>query len=198
MCANPFEFGRLLFSADAAGAPASPGGVSISSLAPAATEPATARFRILVIEDHLFLRQGIIALLETEPDLLCCGEADSASEIPRLVSELGPDLVLLDLRLRDGDAFSVIELLKAQTPSLPVLVISQFADERFVTRALRAGARGYVLKEDAPNCIIGAARAVLAGRLFVSPSLVTTLLPLLGAAETPTAPPTPRAEKRKA
>lgn len=196
MPAKQLDFGNWCFAADTAGAPSSSGGVPIASPAPAATEAAPARFRILVIEDHVFLRQGIIALLETEPNLVCCGEGESVSEIPRLVSELGPDLVLLDLRLRDGDAFSAIELLKAHSPSLPVLVISQFADELFVTRALRAGARGYVLKEDAPNCIIAATHAVLGGRLFVSPSLVTTLLPLLGPGETTVPLPLPPPPRR--
>lgn len=158
---NP-GFGQLCFAADATGP------------APA---PANAPTRILVVEDHLFLREGIIALIETEPDLVCCGACDSVYETPRLVAELAPDVLLLDLRLRDGDAFPLIAQFKANCPAMPVLATSVSADPHFVAQTLQAGARGFLLKEDAPACLINALRALLRGQLFVSPSLAAAAPP---------------------
>ena len=126
---------------------------------------------ILVVDDHSFVRRGIIALIQQEADLMCCGEADSVANTPRLVSELNPDLLLLDIRLSDGDSFPLIRLLAEQRPKLPILVLSQFCEPSFAERALRSGAMGYVAKQDAAHCVVEAIRAVLAGYEYLSPSL---------------------------
>jgi DNA-binding NarL/FixJ family response regulator len=134
-------------------------------------QPAQPRLRILVAEDHPMLRHGITTFLEQQPDLECCGETDAVAGMDLLVADLEPDLLLLDSHLADGESFPMIEVLKRRFPSLLILVFSQSNNPVYVNRALRAGARGYLLKHDAVETILVAVRTVLTGRVFLSPSL---------------------------
>jgi DNA-binding NarL/FixJ family response regulator len=124
--------------------------------------------RVLVVDDHPAIREGILELLGFEPDLICCGEAETIAGTAELVAKLAPDLVLMDLRLRDGDAFELIQLLKGRFPSLPVLVLSQSEEPVRVQRAMGAGARGYLLKQDAAQVLIAAMRSILRGGCYIS------------------------------
>jgi DNA-binding NarL/FixJ family response regulator len=128
----------------------------------------TKRARILVVEDDPFVREGIVRLINRQDDLTCCGEADSIVATGPAVAEQKPHLILLDLRLKDGDAFELIERLKLQSPDVPVLILSQFAALFHIEKALRAGAKGYVTKQEAVEEMLHAIRAVLLGNLYVS------------------------------
>lgn len=127
--------------------------------------------RVLVVDDRRVIRERVLALLGFEPDLICCGEAETVAETSELVVKLAPDLVLLDLRLPDGDSFELIKVLKARFPSLPVLVLSLFEEVVCVERALAAGACGYLSKRDAGQTIIDAMRIVLRGGTYISASI---------------------------
>ena len=127
--------------------------------------------RILVVEDHPFVREGIVRLIERQNDLRCCGEAETISETPALAMDKRPDLVLLDLNLKDGEAFSLIPVLRRQSPSTPVLILSHTDDLGAVDKALQLGARGYVLKGSAIEETIAAIRAALRGEVYLSPEL---------------------------
>jgi DNA-binding NarL/FixJ family response regulator len=127
--------------------------------------------RVLVVDDHHVIRERILALLGFEPDLICCGEAESVAGTPELVLKLAPDLVLLDLRLRDGESFGLIKVLKERFPLLPVLVLSLSEEAGCVERALAAGACGYLSKLDGGQTIIEAMRTVLRGGTYISVSL---------------------------
>lgn len=117
-----------------------------------------------------------MALINGQPDLECCGETDAVAGAASLVARLDPDLVVMDLHLRDGETFHLIERLKGQSPSLPVLVLSQSGGAADVAGALRSGARGYLLKADAAGMLIVAIRSLLKGRFFVSSSLAADIL----------------------
>ncbi len=133
--------------------------------------------RVLVVDDHTAIREGILELLGFEPDLICCGEAETIAGTPELVAKLAPDLVLMDLRLRDGDAFDLIKLLKERFPALPVLVLSQSEEPICVQRAVSAGARGYILKQDAAQVLIAAMRSILRGGFYISAGARDAALP---------------------
>ena len=126
----------------------------------------TARF--VVIDDHPLLRDSLIKLVCSEKDITCCGEADNVADAKRLVQETRPNLMLLDLRLKSGDALDLIKSMKVEQPDLKILVISQHDEMVFAERALRAGASGYVMKENATEEIFAAVRRVLAGELYFS------------------------------
>lgn len=131
--------------------------------------PAAKPFRIAVVDDHPIVRTGLVTLIESEPDLLVCGEAADIDAAMALVSRQQPDLVLVDLSLGSSNGLDLIRRLAER--SVPVLVVSIHIDDMWVTRALSAGASGYVHKGEAARHVVEAIRAVQAGHLWVSPSI---------------------------
>jgi DNA-binding NarL/FixJ family response regulator len=131
--------------------------------------------KILVVDDHPLFRAGLIRLLQDETDLVICGEADSAPAALAAVTEFAPDLVLLDLRLHNADGLELIKALKAVAPALSILIISQFEESLFAERALRAGASGYVMKQEASEEVLLAVRTVLSGEDYVSRKIAMRL-----------------------
>src|SRR5437867_4759246 len=125
--------------------------------------------RILVVDDHPIVCQGLAEVINRQSGWECCGTATSIAEVQNLVPRLNPDLLLLDLRLGSGDGLEAIKCLKGQFPDLRILVISQFDENVYAERALRAGALGYVMKEQATEEVLRAIRTVLGGQLYVSP-----------------------------
>jgi len=107
--------------------------------------------RIVVIDDHPLLSQGLVQLLCSQPDLECTGMADNTADARRLVSQSAPDLMILDLRLKGGDTLDLIKSLQVERPDLKVLVLSQYDEMLFTGRVLRAGASGYIMKETPPT-----------------------------------------------
>ena len=124
--------------------------------------------RIVVIDDHPMLREGLMQMLCSQPDLECTGATDNTDDAKRLVAELAPDLMILDLRLKSGDTLDLIKSLRVEHPKLKVLVLSQYDEMLFAERVLRAGASGYVMKENATEEILSAVRRVLAGEIYFS------------------------------
>jgi DNA-binding NarL/FixJ family response regulator len=131
---------------------------------PAASPPT----RILVVDDHPLLREGIVQLLNCQPGWVCCAQAGTTQEAQAMVDQHQPDLVLLDLRLGTGDGFELLADWSRRLPHLPVLVISQGEEEIYAERALRAGARGYLMKDQAADEVVLAVRSVLAGEIYAS------------------------------
>lgn len=143
---------------------------------------------MLVVDDHPIYREGLVALIERQPHLTCCGQLGQAREVLAAVQQTSPDLLLLDLRLGDGDGLGLLPDLHSQFPRLAILVLSQNDEGIYAERALRAGARGYVMKEAATDEVLHAVAAVLAGERYVSPRMSTRLLGELLASERPLQP----------
>jgi DNA-binding NarL/FixJ family response regulator len=144
------------------------------------TREGPAMVNIVLVDDHPIVRQGLAQLLRQEPDLHVCGEAEDASTALRVVAETSPHLVIVDLSLKSGDGVALIRELRSAHPTLPILVLSMFDDLHHVERALRAGALGYLTKQEASSKVLTAVRQVLRGEIFltdhVSPSLLKRLL----------------------
>jgi DNA-binding NarL/FixJ family response regulator len=132
--------------------------------------------RIIVVEDHPVLRDGLMQLIRGQADLACIGVADNTSDAKRLIEQCEPDLLLLDLRLKGGDALDLIKSLRVERARVKVLVLSQYDELIFAERALRAGAYGYIMKENAADEILRAVRKVLAGELFFSDRVAAALV----------------------
>ncbi len=133
--------------------------------------PATAsgsKYRIVMIDDHPLVRQGLAQLLNSRPHLTVQGEADSAATGIELVRKHKPDLVILDLSLPKTDGLELVKQLKAESPKLPMLVISMHDESVYAERVLRAGARGYVMKKEPSEKIFAAIDQILKGEIFVS------------------------------
>ena len=142
-------------------------GAHLDSSGPGAAGPGK-KTRVLVVEDHPFVRAALVALVDCQPDLNCCGETDSIAGARTMQVEQKPDLILLDLRLKDGEAFELISAMKAQSPNVPILVVSQRDEILFAERVLQFGANGYIMKQEAPDDLVSAIRTVLTGRTYVS------------------------------
>jgi DNA-binding NarL/FixJ family response regulator len=132
--------------------------------------------RILVVDDHPLLREALASVINRQKDFVCCGVAGSALEAQKAVSILQPDLVLLDLWLNGGDGLELIKSFKSQFPSLQILVLSQFDEALYAERSLRAGALGYVMKEQPSKEVLAAIRTVLGGEIYVSPRVAARVL----------------------
>jgi DNA-binding NarL/FixJ family response regulator len=147
---------------------------------PSATSPRAAKaeppIRVLVVDDHPFLREGLRGWLNRQQDIACCGEADSALTARAAVKELQPDIVLLDLRLPDCDGLDLTRELCSFHPGLRILVVSQQDELTYAHRALKAGARGYVMKAEATDTVLTAIRTVMRGGVHISPSVSGALL----------------------
>jgi DNA-binding NarL/FixJ family response regulator len=143
--------------------------------------PADARRSLLVVDDHPFMRAGIAQLIERQPDLRVCGEAGQPSEAFSALARTRPDLVLTDLTMPGRSGLEFIRDLRAAEPDLAVLVISMHDELVYAERALRAGARGYIMKEAGGEALLAAIRQVLRGEVYVSPRMSARLLDSLSA-----------------
>src|SRR5215471_2026112 len=123
---------------------------------------------VVVVEDHPVLCDGLKQLISSQPDLACVGVAENVSDAKQLAEECKADLMVLDLRLKGGDTLDFIKTLRIECPEVKVLVLSQYDELLFAERALRAGACGYIMKENAADEILRAVRKVLAGDLYFS------------------------------
>ena len=133
------------------------------------TEPGLpARKRILVVDDHPLLRRGVAALIRTEPDLDVCAEAATAAAALDAIREHSPDLVIVDITLEGPDGLGLIKEMKARYPEIPALVLSMHDEAVYAERALRAGARGYVTKQQLDDTLLAAIRRVLNGEMYMS------------------------------
>lgn len=134
------------------------------------------RRRLLIVDDHPIFRRGIAMLIKHEPDIVICGEAETSAEALGLVNQLEPDIVITDISLKDVNGIELVKSLKAMFPRLPVLVLSMHDESLYAERALRAGARGYLMKQAPPDQVVTAIRQVLRGELYLSPSANHRLL----------------------
>ena len=132
--------------------------------------------RTVVVEDHPVLCDGLKQLINSQPDLACVGVADNISDAKRLVEQCKPDLMILDLRLKGGDALDFIKTLRVEHPEVKVLVLSQYDELIFAERTLRAGASGYIMKENATDEVLRAVRKVLAGELYFSERVAAAIV----------------------
>lgn len=134
------------------------------------------RHRVLLVDDHAIVREGFAEVINGQPGLQVCGEADSAPTAMQAVEELKPDLVVVDLSLQGGSGLDLIKNLKTLHPMLPVLVLSMHDESLYAERALRAGALGYVMKRQDSATLIRAMHDVLNGQVFLTPFMRERML----------------------
>lgn len=137
---------------------------------------APARRKILIVDDHPMMRDGLAALITAQPDLAVCAQAASAPEALAAVETHWPDLVLMDISLPGKSGLEAIKDIQAIASGQAVLVISMHDEALYAERVLRAGARGYVMKQEGGKRIMEAIRAVLEGRVFVSEKMSARIM----------------------
>ncbi len=133
------------------------------------------RHNVMVIDDHPIVRKGLATLLAQQPDMQICCEAGSAEDALELLKRHVPDLALVDLTLTGMSGLELLRRLSADYPALPVLVISMHDEKIYARRALQAGARGYIMKQEASDTLVFAARQILDGRIYLSENQSTCM-----------------------
>jgi len=125
--------------------------------------------KILLVDDHPVLRKGMVRLIDANNDFEICGESSNATEAMSLIRQLSPDLVIVDIGLPGTSGIELTKTIRAEFPKLPVLILSMHEEVLYATRALRAGASGYIVKQDAIDNIAVAVREALSGQRYLSP-----------------------------
>jgi DNA-binding NarL/FixJ family response regulator len=132
--------------------------------------------KILIIDDHPLVREGLALRISLHSDLEVCGEAETEEAALACVKQTGPDLVLVDISLKSGHGIELIKRIRSFDPSIKILVISGFQESLYAERAFRAGALGYLNKQESNEKMIVAIRTVLAGERFISPEISRRLI----------------------
>lgn len=141
--------------------------------------------KVFVIDDHPIVRQGLVQLINREPDLYVCGEAEDTYEALKAMPRVRPDVAIVDISLKGADGIELIKNLKTTTAGLPVLVLSIHDEALYAPRALRAGARGYIMKQEATENVLVALRRVLGGDVYLSDRMTNKMLVRFVGGQTP-------------
>jgi DNA-binding NarL/FixJ family response regulator len=128
------------------------------------------------VDDHPIVRQGLALFIDREPDLMVCGEAEDATSALQAIRESTPDFVILDISLDGRDGLELLKTLRVGHPNLPVLILSMHDESVYAERSLRAGANGYIMKQEAADKVITAIRQILGGDVYLSDRLTKRML----------------------
>jgi DNA-binding NarL/FixJ family response regulator len=140
------------------------------------SNPSVPKCKVFLVDDHPIVRQGLALFIDREPDLLVCGEADGATSALQAIREAAPDFVVLDISLDGPDGLELLKTLRLRYPNLPVLVLSMHDEAVYAERALRAGANGYIMKQEATEKVLTAIRHILGGDVYLSDRLTKRML----------------------
>ena len=139
--------------------------------------------RIFIVDDHPVFRKGLSQLINEETDMVVCGEAEDVNEAKRAIDRTGPDMVIVDITLKDKSGLELIRFLHDTDENLPILVVSMHEESLYAERALKAGARGYIMKEEMTANITSAIRHVLSGKIYASHTVISSLIGMPGRKE---------------
>lgn len=131
---------------------------------------------ILIVDDHPIVRQGLEHLISQEKNLVVCDQAEDAYQAMMAIRDLSPDIVIVDISLRDKSGLELIKDIHLQYPELPILALSMHDENLYAERVLRAGAKGYVMKQQATEKVIKAIRSILNGQLYVSDGIAAKMM----------------------
>ena len=136
----------------------------------------TARSTVFIVDDHPIVRQGLALLINREQDLAVCGDAQEADSALRLIEGMRPDLVVVDISLNGPDGLDLLKNIRSRQPDLPVLILSMLDEALYAERALRAGANGYIMKQEATEKVLVAIRRILGGEVYLSDRMANKML----------------------
>ena len=134
------------------------------------------RAKVLLIDDHPIVRQGLTQLINATMDLVVCDEASRARDALQILKSITPDIVIVDISLEDRNGVALIKDILACHPTMPCLALSMYDESMYALRVLRAGGRGYIMKQEKPKTILHAIRHVLSGHVYLSENFATRLL----------------------
>lgn len=136
----------------------------------------SAKTRIFIVDDHPLLRRGLAELINREPDMMFCGEAEDSPSAMKAIAQLKPDLVIVDISLKGYNGIELIKNIKAFDQKIQVLVLSMHDESVYAMRVLKAGAKAYVMKQEVVDKVMEAVRRIRAGKVFVSERVASRML----------------------
>jgi DNA-binding NarL/FixJ family response regulator len=145
-----------------------------ASAQPYQTPPKTTR--ILLVDDHPLMRQGLMLLINRQADLTVCGEADDVQSALREIAKCQPDILIVDISLNGPDGLELLKSVRIRYGSLPVLILSMHEESIYAERALRAGANGYIMKQEASETVVTALRRIMGNEIYVSERIANKML----------------------
>src|SRR6202161_664091 len=131
---------------------------------------------VFVVDDHPIVRQGLTLLIDQESDLTVCGEAEEMHSALSAIHAVHPDILIVDISLNGPDGLELLKNIRITSPRLPVLILSMHDESIYAERALRAGANGYIMKQEATEKVLGALRRILSGEIYVSDRIANQLV----------------------
>ena len=137
---------------------------------------AAKKHKVFVVDDHPIVRQGLAMMINREPDLAVCGEAEDARTAIQLVTTAKPDILVVDISLNGPDGLELLKSIRVRYPDLPVLILSMHDESIYAERALRAGAQGYIMKQEATEKVLVALRRILSNEIYVSERIANRML----------------------
>jgi DNA-binding NarL/FixJ family response regulator len=132
--------------------------------------------RVIVVDDHPIVRQGLAQMINREPDLVVCGEAEEARSALQSIAALKPDIVVIDISLSGPSGLEILKTIRQTDPRLKVLILSMHDETIYAERALRAGANGYIMKQEATEMVLVAMRRILGGEVYVGNRVASRML----------------------
>ena len=136
----------------------------------------TKQSKVVVIDDHPIVRQGLSQMINREPDLVVCGEAEESRSAMQIIASAKPDIVVVDISLNGPSGLEILKTIRQNDPRLKVLILSMHDETVYAERALRAGANGYIMKQEATEMVLTALRRILAGEVYVSDRIANKML----------------------
>jgi DNA-binding NarL/FixJ family response regulator len=136
----------------------------------------SAKTRIFIVDDHPLLRRGLAELINREPDMVFCGEAEDSPSALKAISQIKPDLVIVDISLKGYNGIELIKNIKAFDSKIQILVLSMHDESIYAMRVLKAGAKAYVMKQEVVDKVMEAVRRIRAGKVFVSERVASRML----------------------
>ena len=137
---------------------------------------ATRKKTVFVVDDHPIVRQGLALLINQEADLAVCGEAEEMHSALAAIQSARPDILIVDISLKGPDGLELLKNIRIMSPRLPVLILSMHDESIYAERALRAGANGYIMKQEATEKVLVALRRILSGEIYVSDRIANSML----------------------
>jgi DNA-binding NarL/FixJ family response regulator len=150
-------------------------------------QPENSKRKVFIVDDHPLVREWLTNLINQQSDLAVCGEASTSAEAMQQIAALKPEVAVVDISLKDSSGIELIKDLKKSCPSLVVLVLSMHEESLYAERALRAGAKGYIMKRETTKKVIEALRRVLEGKFYISEAIAQAITARVADGKTPVA-----------
>ncbi len=139
-------------------------------------DPSQKQIKVVVVDDHPIVRQGLSEMINEEQDVIVCGQAEDADEAMALLRSNPPDMAIVDIALKESSGMELIKNIKASYPEVQILALSMHDESLYAERALRAGAKGYIMKSEATDKVVDAMHQIMDGKIYVSEKMAAKIM----------------------